>query len=107
MTNIIDNNSSGLRNSNLSDSKKSATASSKAGNSNTGGTPAAPQSTTDKVDISTTSEKLHSLKQKIDETPEVDMNKVEIIKNKIASGEYPIDAERIASKFIDLEGLLS
>ncbi|THB69353.1 MAG: flagellar biosynthesis anti-sigma factor FlgM [Gammaproteobacteria bacterium] len=105
MSNIIDNNSSGLRNQTLSDNKKSQGVSGVA--SKVADSPKESRVTDgDNVDIST-SAKLVQIKEKIDNTPEVDSAKVEAIKEKIASGEYPIDADRIAGKFIDLEQLLS
>ena len=40
-------------------------------------------------------------------TPQVDRARVESIKERIAAGEYPVDADRVAAKFIELEKLLN
>lgn len=105
MSNIIDNGST-LRNMGLADNKKTQVNSS---------SKAAPESNTavantdssEKVEISTTSEKLSLIRQTIASTPEVDMARVEDIKAKIAAGEYPVNPDQIADRMIDLEKLLS
>ncbi len=107
MTNIINNSNSGFRNSSLSENRKSTSSTGSDGKSTSTASTANSSQQSDTVDISSMSDKLHALKQKIDSTPEINSSKVESIKKQIASGEYPIDAERIASKFIDLEQLLS
>ncbi len=53
-----------------------------------------------------TSERLQAVSAAIEQAPDVDMERVEAIRQSIAEGNYPIDADRIASKFIELEGLL-
>ncbi len=53
------------------------------------------------------SERLQMIKDRVDSTPEVDMDRVEAIKQKIAEGKYPIDPERVAEKFAQFEGLLN
>lgn len=55
---------------------------------------------------SSTSERLQAVSAAIEQAPDVDMERVEAIRQSIAEGNYPIDADRIASKFIELEGLL-
>lgn len=59
------------------------------------------------VDASVQSERLKAVQESIDNTPEVDMEKVEAIKQSIAEGRFPIDPQRIAEKFAELEGLLN
>ncbi len=54
-----------------------------------------------------TSGRLQAVREAIANTPEVDRAKVESIKERIAAGEYPVDADRVASKFIELEQLLN
>lgn len=59
------------------------------------------------ADRSQLSERLQAVREAIDSAPEVDTAKVEEIRARIAGGEYPLDADRIASRFIEFERLLS
>lgn len=59
-----------------------------------------------KDDASTESSRLQQLRERIDSTPEVDMARVEQIKQALAEGRLPFDPQRVAQKFADLEGLL-
>ncbi|MCP1675628.1 negative regulator of flagellin synthesis FlgM [Natronocella acetinitrilica] len=52
------------------------------------------------------SERLQAIGAAIGQTPDVDMARVEAIRQSIADGNYPIDADAIAGRFIELEGLL-
>jgi len=54
----------------------------------------------------TQSERLQALLNGIKQTPDVDMGRVEALKQKIANGEYPMDADKIASRFVELEQML-
>ena len=69
-----------------------------------------PQNSTPRVgsgaDEAETSERLQGVRSRIDQTPEVDRDRVEAIKEKIANGDYPIDAEKIARKFAQFEALI-
>lgn len=58
-------------------------------------------------DRSVASSRLQAVRDRIDNTPSVDRERVESIKQRIASGEYAVDPQRVASKFAELEGLLS
>lgn len=58
-------------------------------------------------DAGVESERLQLIKERIDSTPEVDVVRVEAIKQSIAEGKYPLDPQRIAEKFAQLEGLLN
>ncbi|MCC5810669.1 MAG: flagellar biosynthesis anti-sigma factor FlgM [Ectothiorhodospiraceae bacterium] len=58
------------------------------------------------ADQASLSERLQAVRERIDNAPDVDMDKVAAIRQSIAEGNYPLDADRIASKFADLEGLL-
>lgn len=60
-----------------------------------------------KGDQSVESSRLQALRERIDNTAEVDRDRVESLKERIASGEYVVDPKRVASKFAELEGLLS
>lgn len=57
-------------------------------------------------DTGVESERLQLIKEKIDSTPDIDIERIEAIKQRIAAGDYPIDPEQIADKFAQLEGLL-
>ncbi len=59
------------------------------------------------ADQSLSSERLQAVREAIDNTPEVDTDRVESIREQLAGGDYPLDAERIASRFIEFEQLLS
>lgn len=52
------------------------------------------------------SQRLQSVRDAIDQTPEVDQGRVEEIRERIANGEYPLNAESIADRFMELENLL-
>lgn len=59
------------------------------------------------ADQSQTSERLQAVRDAIDRTPEVDSARVQDIRERIAGGEYPLDAERTAARMVELEQLLS
>ncbi|ABM61311.1 flagellar biosynthesis anti-sigma factor FlgM [Halorhodospira halophila] len=58
------------------------------------------------ADEAATSERLQTVRERIDQTPEVDRDRVEAIKERIANGDYPVDAEKVAKKFAELEALV-
>ena len=58
------------------------------------------------VELTPQAKQLQSLELEISDLPEVDVDKVNAIKNLIASGEYKIDDEKIASNLIHLESEL-
>lgn len=58
------------------------------------------------ADASTESSRLQQLRERINTTPDVDMARVEEIKQALAEGRLTFDPQRIAEKFADLEGLL-
>ncbi len=57
----------------------------------------------DTVSLSDSSQQVISLQQQLKNAPEVDSAKVEAIKQEIANGNYPLDAEKIAENMINLE----
>jgi negative regulator of flagellin synthesis FlgM len=60
----------------------------------------------DTVSITSEASKIRELQNSLSNVPDIDMAKVEAIKQEIANGNYPIDHERIASNLIDLEKTL-
>ncbi len=58
------------------------------------------------ADEAETSERLQAVRERIDQSPEVDEERVQAIKQRIADGDYPIDAEKVARKFAELEALI-
>ncbi|MFO7859549.1 MAG: flagellar biosynthesis anti-sigma factor FlgM [Ectothiorhodospiraceae bacterium] len=52
------------------------------------------------------SERLQSVREAVDQTPQVDQGRVDAIREQVANGEYPLDAQSIADRFAELEGLL-
>ena len=61
----------------------------------------------DRVSISEESLQVRELQQQLDQVPEVDVEKVNAIKQAIARGDYPIDAKKIAANVMNLEKILS
>jgi len=59
--------------------------------------------TEDKVSLSLESRQVSGLQQQLKDSPAIDMKKVESIKQEIANGNYPLDAEKIAENLINLE----
>lgn len=64
-------------------------------------------STEDTVSITSEASRILELQNSLTDAPDIDLEKVEAIKQEIADGNYPIDHERIASNLIDLEKILS
>ncbi len=48
-----------------------------------------------------------NLSQKLSEQSEIDEEKVTVIKQAIANGEYPLDSQKIAQAFLSLESILN
>jgi negative regulator of flagellin synthesis FlgM len=61
-------------------------------------------STSDTVTVSSTARNLTSLQQVINDTPDIDTNRVSTIQQALSSGNYKIDAGKIADRMIQLEG---
>ena len=59
-----------------------------------------------KADASIELSRLQQLRERIAATPDVNRERVEEIKQALAEGRLTFDPQRIAQKFIDLEGLL-
>ena len=59
------------------------------------------------AESASTSERLQAVRQGIDQTPEVDQDRVDAIKQSIAEGRYVVNPDKIAQKFAELEGLLN
>ena len=60
----------------------------------------------DTVSISAETVHIRELQSQLNNASEVDMDKVEAIKQEIAKGNYPIDKDSIAENFINLEKAL-
>ena len=61
---------------------------------------------TDQVQLTKTLESIERLSNALAEGEAVDKAKVEKIRTMIANGEYKVDAENIARKFLELEKML-
>lgn len=59
----------------------------------------------DTVKLSGTAQTLQSQQSKINNLPDVDMDKVEQIKNAIAAGEYKIDTQKLANNMASMDSL--
>lgn len=63
--------------------------------------PQGTSSTTgERVDLSSKAKDIQQIKQIIDQAPDVRTDKVQELKQKIESGNYDIDAEKIAEKIV-------
>ena len=60
----------------------------------------------DQVDISQDAKSVERVSVSISESPSFDSAKVERITEAIREGRYPVNPERIAEKFLELEGQL-
>ena len=60
----------------------------------------------DVLSLTNTAETLSALKKEVGDAPPVDRQKVEAIKQALAAGEYQMDADRIAQKFLEIEQAL-
>ena len=60
----------------------------------------------DQIKISKTLESIRSMSAALADGVPIDQNKVEQIRNAIRTGEYSIDTDRIAKKFLELERIL-
>lgn len=61
----------------------------------------------DTVQLSGTAQVLKSQEEKISNLPDVDMNKVEEIKQALAAGEYKVDTQKLASNMQSIDALFS
>ena len=59
--------------------------------------------TEDTVSLSLESQQVSGLQQQLKDSPAIDQAKVDSIKQEIANGNYPLDAEKIAANLINLE----
>lgn len=85
------------------------TSSDTAKSSNASPTPSSGQKETlasDRVQLSDQAKLLNQIEDKLQDTPEVDEEKVAAIKAAIADGSYQPDAESIANKMMDMDDLL-
>jgi len=57
----------------------------------------------DKVSLTSTAARLKELEQRLSDQAPVDTRRVNDMKNAIASGEYQVDADRVADKMIEFE----
>ncbi len=57
----------------------------------------------DKVSLTRTAARLKELEQRLSDQAPVDTRRVNDMKNAIASGEYRVDADRVADKMINFE----
>ncbi len=60
-------------------------------------------SSNDKVSLSQESKQVSSLQKILKDSSGIDQVKVDSIKQEIANGNYPLDAEKTAANFINLE----
>ncbi len=60
----------------------------------------------DEVRLTSISTRLRELESVASGSPEVDMDRVNALREAIESGEYRVDSERVASRLVDLESRL-
>ncbi len=61
----------------------------------------------DALSLSARAERMQAIESRLAQTPEVDQERVAAIKQAIAEGNYPVNAERMADNMLQLESLLS
>ena len=69
----------------------------------TGRSPESPSAAVDDVAFSARAERLAALVGRVADVPAFDENRVQDIRRRIEAGEYPVNAERLAERFIALE----
>ena len=69
--------------------------------------PAQPGANVDTVSLTDTATHLKSLEKQLASQPVVDKERVEAMKQKIASGSFRVDPARVAEKMLNLEGMIS
>ncbi len=72
-----------------------------------GGAPSGRAERTGGGDEAALSDRLQAIRDRIEETPEIDRERVDAIKERIAKGDYPVDVEKVARKFAELEALIN
>lgn len=68
--------------------------------------PTPAKSSEDVVNISSQAASLKSLEGKMGKQPEVNQERVASIRKAIADGKYPVDAQKLAQKLLDMDSLL-
>ena len=86
--------------------KKTEGASTNAGTGVDANAQADNKANADSVSLTNSGVKLNELESRINEIPEVDHEKIHAIRQKIAAGEYNVDAKSIAQKLIQIEARL-
>lgn len=61
----------------------------------------------DTVNLSAAAQNLQAQKAKIDSLPDMDMNRVEQIKQAIADGNYKVDTEKLANNMVTMDSIFS
>lgn len=69
----------------------------------TAGQPAAATPAGSSVTLTDAAKRLAALERAVAAVPDVDMARVEELRNAIESGRYTVDAERIATRLLDIE----
>ncbi|MDO6515451.1 MULTISPECIES: flagellar biosynthesis anti-sigma factor FlgM [Neptuniibacter] len=65
-----------------------------------------PSNKGDTVNLSNAAQLLQNVDKQLSDTPDVDNERVERIKQEIESGSYQINAERVAEKMLNFDNLL-
>ncbi len=73
---------------------------------NTSSAPTPAKTTEDVVNISPQASTLKSLESKIGKQPDINQERVANIRKAIAEGRYPVDAEKLAQKLLEMDDLL-
>lgn len=98
---VIDTNAGGVGPNRLNTATQGAGKASRAETSVSDNGAKTSPSSTDSVSLSGTAQAMSRLESKIQSSPEVDMEKVEQIKQSINEGNYSPDPEVIASKLLE------
>jgi len=59
------------------------------------------QAAGDKVELSSLAKDVSKARTQVDKTPDIRASKVEALKEKVSSGEYKVDPDKVAQKMVD------
>ncbi|RME35285.1 MAG: flagellar biosynthesis anti-sigma factor FlgM [Gammaproteobacteria bacterium] len=65
-----------------------------------------PATRQDSVNLTPTASRLQAVRDRIEQTPEVDQQRVDTLRRAIADGTYQPDAQRVADKLVQFEALM-
>lgn len=86
-----------------SSTREATDTASKTRNGNSAAAGATSSQSGDQVSLTADAERIRKMQTDMQEQPAIDQAKVDRIKQMITDGEYQVDAEKVADKFMELE----